>query len=58
MWERKKYATFAYLDKNTRKTILQICMGNHNNKPTWDTIKQVDTILTIMVGCTQFARKE
>jgi len=32
-------------------------MGN-NNKPTWDTIKQVDTILTIMVGCTQIARTE
>lgn len=55
MWERKKkYTTFAYLDKN----ILQIFMGNHNNKPTWDTINQVDTILTIMFRCTQFARTE
>jgi hypothetical protein len=55
MWE---HTTSAYLDKNTMKNILQICMGNHNNKPTWDTIKQVDMILTIMVCCTHVARTE
>jgi len=56
MWERKKLYNFRLSRQEYKKYILQICMENHKNKHTWNTIKQVDTILTIMFGCMQFAR--